>query len=127
MGCCVQSKVSDFVRASNKIELRGFYNHEINRIKLLRSEIKVDMSKKEDRTKIFILDKILHEDSWLILLIVQGCEEEHVLKLKFLLSDYFMVTENWNKKEFEDNYVKIRNFYKDNKEKIIITEKSENE
>ena len=121
MGCCGSCQVTDFPRANNKIELKRCYNNEINRIKILRETVKVDPSKPDDYIKFIILDKILHEDNWVILPLIESCGEQHIIKIKFLLFDYFMVTENWNKKEFEDHFIKIMNFYKDEKLNIKIT------
>jgi hypothetical protein len=120
MGCCSSCPVTDFVKANNKNELKQCYNNEINRIKIMRETIKIDPSKPNEDEKFYILDKILHEDNWVILPLVEACSEEHIKKIKFLLFDYFMVTETWNKKEFEDHFIKIMNFYKDERLSISI-------
>ena len=123
MGCCASRTVTDFPHANTKKDLKHAYNHEINRIKLLRHTIKVDPNKSEDNLKYFIIDKILHEDNWVILPLIESCREEHVVKIKFLLLDYFQVTENWNRKDFENNFIKLMNFYKDNSYQIKIIRK----
>ena len=114
MGCCAQSRVTDFARVNSKTELKHCFNNEMNRIKILRQTMVVNPSKPEEQSRYATLDLILHDHSWMILVLLEALGEEHVNKIKFLLMDYFSVTETWSKKDFEDNYIKILNFKKDN-------------
>lgn len=119
MGCCLASQVTDFTRVNTKNDLKKCFNNEINRILILRQNFfKMEALKPEEKIKKDILDKILHEDNWLILPIVESIHEEHVIKLKFFMLDYFQVTEKWDRKEMEENLTKIINYYKDNKIQI---------
>lgn len=120
MGCCLMSQVTQFPKVEDKSGLKKSYSNEINRVKLLKNTIRIDPNKQDDYIKIMIIEKILHEDNWVILPLVESCAEEHVKKLKFLLDDYFQVTDNWNRKDFEDHFIKLMNFYKDNSYNIQI-------
>jgi hypothetical protein len=113
MGCCAQSQVTDFARVENKSQLKQSFNNEINRIKNLKQTMSINPKKPEEETKLKILDSILHEHCWTILLLIEALIEDHVVKIKFILADYFKVTESWNKQDFEENYIKLMNFKKD--------------
>ena len=110
MGCCAQSLVADFTKVNNKNELKICFNKEMNRLKILQQTM---IFKLGDEHKNNILHTIIHEHCWMILALIEALDELHVIKIKFLLFDYFKVTENWNRKEFDDNFIKIMNFKKD--------------
>lgn len=120
MGCCAAAKQVDFTRVSNKKELINSYEIEINRIHLLKHSLILDSNKQLDSNKDYIMSKIIYDYSKVLIFIVKGCDESHILKLKFLFEDFFKCTETWNTSELEDIYTKISNFYMENKSSFRI-------
>jgi len=114
MGCYVSSPITNFTKANTKEELINCYSNEINRLNIIKQELKKDNPTPEEQNKINILDKIFIEHHKVIHLLVLGCKNEDVAKFKFFLFDYFKTTETWKLNELEENYVKITNFCKDN-------------
>lgn len=50
-----------------------------------------------------------------------------LINLNFYYRIIFQITETWSKKDFEENWIKILNFYTENKNSIKISQKVENE
>jgi hypothetical protein len=125
MGCCAQSQVTDFARAENKTQLKQCFNNEINRIKILKETMILNPKKPEEEIKLKIIESILHEHCWTILILIEAIIEDHVKKIKFLLNDYFKVTETWKKQELDENYIKLMNFKKDHNINCEILLKNE--
>ena len=120
MGCVESSDVTDFLRATNKEELIKLYNDEINRINHIDKEEKIDVENKKDLEKKMLLQKILLEDSKYLTFIVNHCKDEHVVKLKFYLMDYFNDTRYWSKDNFERHFEALRSFYENNKQSFDL-------
>ena len=120
MGCVESSDVTDFLRATNKEELIKLYNEEINRINHIDKKEKIDVENKKDLEKKMLIQKILLEDSKYLTFIVNNCKEEHVVKLKFYLMDYFNDTRYWSKDNFERHFEALRSFYENNKQSFEV-------
>jgi hypothetical protein len=61
MGCYVASLVTNFTKANTQEELINCYSNEINRLNIIRQELKKDNPTPEEQNKINILDKIFIE------------------------------------------------------------------